>query len=167
MLSYVGQGAIPLSEGGRNSARHLRPGGESACRSVPPGVGIMLSRMRQVSILLSRGLVDMSTHGHMMVSPAVGQNHIEKEPLKQCLKNTWRQVQKMHHCFSFRAPRMRSVGVGEVETLSLSWVHLQMGRGEGSQAYAAKAACFGLRGGGLEWWALEASSHSSTRFQFF
>ena len=82
------------------------------CKSAPPKVGIMLSRGDRRSVLLSecsgacrsmlpeagirlsyvrRGMVCCgvsSMHGHMMVSPAVGRNHIEKEPLKQCLKNT-------------------------------------------------------------------------------
>jgi len=108
-----------------------------------------------------------SKQGHMMVSPAVGQKQLEKEPLKQCLKNTWRQAQKTHRCFSFRAPRMRSAGVGDVGTSSCLCVHLQMGRGVGSRPHAAKAACLGVKGGGLVWCASEASERSSARFQFF
>ena len=162
MLSHVGQGAVPLSRG-RNPPS--RPGSRegSVCRSVPPKVGIMLSCVGW-SVPLSKGV---SEQGHVIVSPAVGWNQIKKELLKQCLKNTWRQAQKTCHCFSFKAPRIRSAGVGDVGTSSLSHVHLQMGRGVWSRPQEVKVACFGVRGGGVVWWALEASEQSSARFQFF
>jgi len=147
MLSCMEWRAVPLSKGGRNPSSRLESRKGSACRSVPPGVGIRLSCMGW-GVPLSKGV---SEQGHMIVSPAVGQNQMEKEPLKQCLKNTWRQAQNTCRCFSFRAPRTRSAEVGDVGTLSLSCVYLQMGRGDRSQAHVAKAACFGLRGGGLEW----------------
>ena len=162
ILSRMGQGAIPLSRG-RNPSSGLESREGSACRSAPPKVGIMLSRVGW-GVPLSKGV---SEQGHVMVSPAVGWNQIEKELLKQCLKNTWRHVQNTHHCFSFRAPRMRSAGVGDVGTSSCSCVHLQIGRGVWSCPQAEKAACFGVRGGGLVWWSSEASEWSSTRFQFF
>jgi len=89
----------------------------------------MLSCVRREATSLSKGV---SEQGHMIVSPAVGWKHKEKELLKQYLKNTWRQVQKTCHCFSFRAPRTRSTGVESGGTWRESLVHLQMGRGEGS-----------------------------------
>jgi len=106
----------------------------------------MLSRVGW-DIPLSEGVV--SEQGHVIVSLAVGQKRMEKEPLKQCLKNTWRQAQKTCRCFSFKAPRMRSAGVGDVGTSSCSFVHLQTGRGVGSHPHMAKAACLGVKGGGL------------------
>ena len=132
MLSHVGWGSAPLSMGNRLL-------GGSAWSS-----SILDARSTIVTCGLSR-----SAQGHVMVSPAVGRKRMEKEPLKQCLKNTCRQVQKTHCCFSFRAPNMRSVGVGEVGTSSRSCVHLQIGRGVRSRPHAAKAACLGVIGGGF------------------
>ena len=86
----------------------------------------------------------------MMVSPAVGWNHNKNKPLKQCLKNTWRQAQKTCHCLSFSALVTRSAGVGEVGTSSLVWVHLQMGGGEVSLAQEVNAESF--RGVGKSIW---------------
>jgi len=106
-LTHVGQGVAPLSRG-RNSSSRLESREGSACRSVPLKVGIMLSHVGW-GVPLSKGV---SKQGHVIVSPGVGWKRIEKELLKQCLKNTWRQAQKTHHCFSFRAPKTRSVGVG-------------------------------------------------------
>ena len=143
-LSCVEWGAAPLSKG-RNSSFGSRSREGSACRSAPPKVGIMLLHVGW-GIPLSKG---GSEQGHMIVSLAVGWNRMEKEPLKQCLKNTWRHVQKTRHGFSFRAPKMRSAGVGDVGTSSCSCVHLQVGRGVRSQPHAAKAACLGVKGGGL------------------
>ena len=117
MLSWGDGRSMPLS------------GCSRACRSTLPEAGIRLSYDGRGGVGCK---VLSSVHGHVMVSPAVGQNHIEKEPLKQCLKNTWRQVQRTRHCLSFRALRMRSAGVGDKGTSSLSHIHLQMGRGEGS-----------------------------------
>jgi len=179
--------------GRRNSSiRRLKPGEGSAYRSAPPEVGIILLRIEQGTVPLSSlgesslgpksgegfssSMLDaksaittlgVSEQGHMIVSPAVGRKRREKEPLKQCLKNTWRQVQKTRCCFSFRAPRTRSAGVGDVGTSSCLCVHLQMGRGVKSCLHAAKAACLGVEGGGLMWCASEASERSSARFQFF
>jgi len=164
MLSRMDRQASPYSDLGRNPPTGLESGEGSVCRSVPPEVGIMLSHVRPGGVSLSKGV---SKQGHVIVSPAVGRKRMEKEPLKQCLKNTWRHAQNAHCCFSFRAPRTRSVGVGEVGTLSCLWVHLQIGRGVRSRPYAAKAACLGVIGGGLVWCASEASERSSARFQFF
>ena len=111
---------------------------------MPPRVGIMLSCVGW-GIPLSKG---GSEQGHMIVSLAVGQNQMEKELLKQCLKNTWRHTQKTCCCFSFRAPRMRSAGVGDVGTLSCLYVHLQTGRGVRSCPHTANAACLGVEEGG-------------------
>ena len=78
---------------------------EGALRATVPRV---VGTSKCVRILSSEGV---SAQGHMMVSPAVGQKRREKEPLKQCLKKTWRQAQKTRRCFSFRAPKTRSAGV--------------------------------------------------------
>ena len=164
IVACVDQGVGPLSKGGRNPFVRPEPKEGSACRSTSSETG-MLSCVGWVIPLSKEG--KSSPHRHVIMSPAVGQKHREKEPLKQCLKNTCRHMQKTCHCFSFRVPRTRSAGVESGGAWSVSCVHLQIGSGEVSHDHLAKAVCLGVGVGGLAWWASFAIARSSARFQFF
>ena len=55
-------------------------------------------------------------HGHVVTSPAVGQNLVEYAPQKQCLKKTWMEADMARRCPWVKDPRTKSEGVEDSGT---------------------------------------------------